>query len=104
MSRNRLNHLPGELGSLPALTSLDLSHNHISSVPEQLGSATALTALNLMGNRLTQLPDSIGQLTNLRWVTQQWWALISDLGSTFAALCALAMRKAASPSASPRSP
>ena len=59
--------LPAELGSLTALTDLNLSSNDLTgTIPTQLGSLTALTDLNLLYNRLTgTIPTQLGSLTNL---------------------------------------
>ena len=46
--------MPGELGSLAALETLDLSGNRLSgSIPGELGQLTGLYTLDLSGNRLT---------------------------------------------------
>lgn len=59
--------LPESLGSLQALTTLDLITNSFTILlPESLGNLQALTTLNLSCNRnLTTLPESLGNLQAL---------------------------------------
>ena len=57
-----------ELGSLDALTRLDLYSNSLTgSIPVELGSLANLEALNLSGNNLSgAIPPDLGKLTNLK--------------------------------------
>ena len=59
--------IPGKLGSLINLTSLDLANNQLTGpIPDELGSLTNLTALWLEGNQLTgPIPVALGNLRNL---------------------------------------
>ena len=60
--------IPTQLGSLTALTELNLSWNRLSgAIPTQLGSLTKLTKLYLYGNWLTgAIPTQLGSLPKLR--------------------------------------
>ena len=59
--------IPTQLGSLTALTSLDISYNQLSgAIPTQIGSLTALTALDLSANQLSgAIPSQLGSLAAL---------------------------------------
>lgn len=84
-SRNPLQHLPDEMGTLPALRVLDIAQgklrgvpatfgdlpriericaasNEIENLPGTLGKASTLRELRLGGNKLKTLPHSIGML------------------------------------------
>ena len=65
LNGNQLTEVPDSLGNLTALTYLDLRSNQLTEVPGSLGNLTALTTLALGGNKLTQMPDSLGNLTAL---------------------------------------
>ena len=65
LASRRLTSVPDWLGSLTALTSLDVSGNQLTSLPDWLGNLTALTSLDVSGNQLTSLPDWLGNLTAL---------------------------------------
>ena len=58
----QLESLPKWLGSLGALTTLNLTGNRLGSLPEWLGNLTALTTLNLNNNQLVSVPESLGNL------------------------------------------
>ncbi len=62
---NKLTEVPDWLGNLTALTQLDLGGNKLTEVPDSLGNLTALTQLDLGGNKLTEVPDSLRNLTAL---------------------------------------
>lgn len=90
LRKTGLTEYPRVLGSLPALTWIDLgenrltaspdpalltqvttlylSDNAIAALPETIGSLTNLVYLNLDRNQLTALPESIGALTALKWL------------------------------------
>ena len=57
--------LPGEIGKLTNLTTLDLFNNQLTSVPAELGKLTRLTSLDLGSNQLRSVPAELGRLTNL---------------------------------------
>lgn len=59
--------LPGTLGALSALASLDLSSNSLTGeIPSDIFSLSSLSTLNLADNRFTGvLPDSVGNLPQL---------------------------------------
>ena len=59
--------IPGELGALSNLASLDLSANQLSgAIPSQLGSLTSLTSLDLSDNWLSgTIPPELGNLSIL---------------------------------------
>lgn len=64
---NNLNGvLPGAVGDLPHLTTLNLIHNQIRGLPPELAELTSLQSLFLSNNNLTSLPPEIGELSNLR--------------------------------------
>ena len=65
LSHNRLTEIPGELGSLSNLESLDLSHNRLTEIPGELGSLSNLESLYLSRNELTGIPGELGNLPNL---------------------------------------
>lgn len=59
--------LPGELGDLPELISLDLSSNNIEAVPAELGNLAGLETLALIGNDIVgSIPPEFGNLSNLK--------------------------------------
>ncbi|KZV43479.1 hypothetical protein F511_09922 [Dorcoceras hygrometricum] len=67
LSRNRLGHLPKEVGKLLSLKYLNLSHNPLSDLPETLGELYNLQTLNLSScNHLRKLPQRIQKLVKLR--------------------------------------
>ncbi len=58
--------LPGEIGKLTNLQTLDLSYNQLSSLPREIVQLTNLRSLYLSDNQLSSLPVEIGQLANLQ--------------------------------------
>jgi small GTP-binding protein len=57
--------LPGEIGQLSNLQSLNLSGNQLSSLSPKIGLLSNLKILYLYNNPLSSLPAEIGQLTKL---------------------------------------
>lgn len=62
--------IPAELGSLTSLQNLVLNYNQLSgSIPPELGNAAALQSLRLRNNQLTgTLPHELGNLANLQYL------------------------------------
>ncbi|MFN6495574.1 MAG: COR domain-containing protein [Nostoc sp. DedQUE01] len=63
-----LTTLPGEIGQLTNLQTLNLSSNQLSSLPAEIGRLTNLQSLYLSSNKLSSLPGEIVQLTNLQFL------------------------------------
>ena len=57
--------LSKSIGSLTALTTLDMGGNQLKELPAAIGSLTALTTLDVYNNQLTELPAAIGSLAAL---------------------------------------
>jgi len=53
---NRLTHLPGEIGQLSQLRTLDLGSNQLTHLPEELGHLSRLQLLALHNNPDLQIP------------------------------------------------
>ncbi|KAM3863377.1 leucine-rich repeat-containing protein 18-like [Diretmus argenteus] len=68
LSRNLIQKLPDDIGSLLSLRWLDLHSNKLAAVPESIGKLVGLIHLNLCNNRLTSagLPSTLGSLSNLK--------------------------------------
>ena len=64
---NLVGSIPGSIGNLTGLVTLDLASNELSgSIPTNIGRLKKLTALDLSGNLLTgAIPSQIGGLTSL---------------------------------------
>ena len=62
--------IPGELGNLLNLTSLDLANNQLSGeIPGELGNLVNLTSLELSRNQLSgEIPGELGNLVNLEYL------------------------------------
>jgi internalin A len=60
-----LEELPGEIGRLIQLETLNLSSNQIAVIPDAIAQLTNLTDLDLSDNRIVLIPEAIAQLTNL---------------------------------------
>jgi len=92
---NRLTTLPATIGRLVNLCKLDLAYNQLTSLQASIGSLSALTELNLRENRLTTLPATIGGLANLRKLDlfrNQLTSLQASIGS-LSALTELNLRE-----------
>ncbi|MCO5581069.1 hypothetical protein L7F22_034945 [Adiantum nelumboides] len=60
--------IPGSIGALQALVTLDLSNNSIGgSIPAELGNCSSLVSVNLASNKLeSSIPASLGKLRKLQ--------------------------------------
>lgn len=65
-SRNNLIFISEDIGKMPHLCRLDLSHNGITALPESIGDLTELTKLSLHQNQITHLPRSIVNCARLQ--------------------------------------
>jgi Leucine-rich repeat (LRR) protein len=65
LSRNQLIELPDTMGNLSVLTSLNLCRNQLTEPPSAMSNLSALTSLDLSTNQLTELPDTMGNLSAL---------------------------------------
>ena len=83
--------IPAQLGSLSALTSLDLGANTLTgAVPTQLGSLSALTFLALGSNALTStIPEELGSLSALTYLALDGNALSGTIPAKLADLSSL---------------
>ncbi len=83
--------IPAELGSLSALTELDLSDNQLTGgIPTQLGSLTELTKLILDTNQLSgSIPGELGSLTKLVLLALSFNNLTGNIPTTLGNLSAL---------------
>jgi Leucine-rich repeat (LRR) protein len=83
--------IPSSLGTLTALTSLELYDNEfIGTIPSSLGTLTALTSLELYTNELNgTIPSSLGALTALTALDLSENQLSGTIPSSFGALVAL---------------
>uniref|UniRef100_A0A7S2WB26 Leucine-rich repeat protein n=1 Tax=Mucochytrium quahogii TaxID=96639 RepID=A0A7S2WB26_9STRA len=57
--------IPGWIGSLPKLVSIDLSSNEINSIDPNVGSSTTLNILLLADNNISQVPQEVLLSQNL---------------------------------------
>ena len=64
LTKGKIVVLPGILGELGTLESLDLSHNQIQNLPD-LSKLKKLKNLNLANNQIQNLPDYFGHLPTL---------------------------------------
>jgi Leucine-rich repeat (LRR) protein len=63
-----LAEVPGWIGSLTRLRTLDLGHNVLASLPDSMASLQALEILYIHDNRLGELPSWIGSLGALTYL------------------------------------
>lgn len=68
LSRNRLDILPKDFGTLVNLVELDLSSNSLTSLCEEFGNLHRLQRLDLYKNQLKDLPLSFCKLKQLKWL------------------------------------
>ncbi|MFN0034706.1 MAG: leucine-rich repeat domain-containing protein [Saprospiraceae bacterium] len=68
--------LPGEIGELANLKTLDLSCNGLAELPTAIGELKNLRSLDLSYSRLTILPAIIGALTSLQ--STEGYAVVRD--------------------------
>jgi len=57
--------VPGQIGNLGNLKTLNFYDNQLSSLPTEIGNLANLIDLRLSGNQLSSLPAEIGNLNNL---------------------------------------
>ena len=65
-NNNLIDALPGEIGRLRELRTLDASKNGMTGIPSEIGKLVNLEVLNLSENKLTGLPLELGELKKLR--------------------------------------
>lgn len=65
LRENKIKDLPGGMGKLTLLVTLDVSNNHIEHLPSEIGNCTQLTTLDVHHNELLDIPSTIGNLINL---------------------------------------
>jgi len=65
LSKNRISHLPPEIGELEHLKVLDISGTGLEELPPEIGKLSSLRVLKALNNKLTSLPKEIGQLKSL---------------------------------------
>ncbi|XP_019513393.1 PREDICTED: protein scribble homolog isoform X3 [Hipposideros armiger] len=85
-----LQTLPGDVGNLANLVTLELRENLLKSLPASLSFLVKLEQLDLGGNDLEVLPDTLGALPNLRelWLDRnQLSALPPELGNLRRLVC-----------------
>ncbi|KAK2095194.1 hypothetical protein P7K49_026610 [Saguinus oedipus] len=85
-----LQALPGDVGNLANLVTLELRENLLKSLPASLSFLVKLEQLDLGGNDLEVLPDTLGALPNLRelWLDRnQLSALPPELGNLRRLVC-----------------
>lgn len=81
---NQIRGLPPELGQLAHLQSLFLSNNNLAALPPEIGALANLRELHLSGNPLTTLPPEIGELHQLRelyLLIDSLWALPPEMAA-----------------------
>ncbi|XP_072821113.1 leucine-rich repeat and death domain-containing protein 1 isoform X4 [Vicugna pacos] len=66
ISNNAIRELPGNIGELRSLVSLNAYNNQIRNLPPSFLSLSALQQLDLSGNKLTALPSGIYNLFSLK--------------------------------------
>lgn len=80
--------IPGDIGDLSALATLEIGQNDITALPAEIGDLTSLTTLKITWNKkLTTIPDEIGslaKLTNLDLQANALTALPATIGSLVA--------------------
>jgi len=81
---NLTGNIPGEIGSLNSLLSLNIDHNEITGeIPSEIGNLSNLTELNLWVNKLSgNIPAELGNLTNLTVMDIGYNQLAGSLPST----------------------
>lgn len=68
LTDNRIDKLPGELGSCMHLQKLMLAGNRLQNLPLQMRACTRLELLRISANRFSRLPDWLLALPRLAWL------------------------------------
>ena len=78
LSKNEIEIIPEELGTLTKLEELDLSFNKYTSLPETLGNLHSLKILNLTGSPILILPANLHNIENI--ISEDYRELLTNLG------------------------